>query len=523
MDTSFFRNLAKPPIIIGAVAVIALAAIGAAIFYTTPKTQALYVNPTVGPIVQEVDTTGTVEAADSIDLSFQIGGQIASVSEPVGSHVAAGDMLARLSAADLAAALEQAQAALAVQQATLAGLQAGARPEDIAVSQTAVAGAQSGLLQAKESMLEAARDAYVKSDDAIHNKVDQFFNNPRSTSPTLVFSLNDAGLQGEIVSGRGSMETLLSGWQVFVAAFPDASDADTASIVSQTHANLAQVSAYLDEVASGLTDVIPTTTYPLPTIQGYQANIATARANISAAISALDAANTAEQSAESVLASAQSQLALKQAPAQATDLEAQQAQVASAQADVDAAQAQLAKTVIRAPIAGTITRNDAHLGETAVPGAVLISMNSDAQFQFEMYVSEADLAKVQVGQTGRVELDAYETQAPISAHVIAIDPAATVTGGISSYKVTLQFDQNNPRIQAGLTGSVKIITQSKQSALSVPTSAIITRGTDYFVLRKAPQGDQEVAVQTGIAADDGYTEILSGLTADDQVRTFGTQ
>jgi multidrug efflux pump subunit AcrA (membrane-fusion protein) len=70
---------------------------------------------------------------------------------------------------------------------------------------------------------------------------------------------------------------------------------------------------------------------------------------------------------------------------------------------------------------------------------------------------------------------------------------------------------------------VKIITQSKGNVLSVPTSAIITRGTDHFVLEKTPSGDQEVQVQTGISSASGMTEITSGLTQSDQIRSFGTQ
>jgi len=506
MNKALLTRLMQPPVIIGATAVVAVIAVAAAFFYATPKTTAAYVPVTAGPIVEEVDTTGTVKAADSIDLSFQIGGQISYVNAAVGSHVGAGATLAQLSGADLSAALEQAKAALAVQQANLATVQAGARPEDIAVSQTAVAGAQSGVSQAKESVIEAARDAYVKSDDAIHNKVDQFFNNARTGSPTLIFPINDSALQTEMISDRVSMESLLSAWQTTVAAYPsDASGADTASIAAQAQTNLSQVGAFLDEVAEGLSKAIPTTSDPISVIQGYEANVAVGRANISAAVQALNGATTAEKSAESALASAQSQLALKQAPAQTTDVQAQEAQVAAAQANVDAAQAQLAKTVISAPISGTITVNNAHIGETAAPGIVLISMNSDAQFQFETYVSEADLAKIKVGQTAQIELDAYETEAPLAGHVIAIDPAATVTNGVSSYKVTLQFDQNDPRVQAGLTGSVKIVTQSKDNVLSVPTSAIITRGTDHFVLRQTPQGDQQVQVQTGISSAAGFT------------------
>jgi RND family efflux transporter MFP subunit len=513
-----------PRAVLLAAAVIAVLAIGYAMYSTAQRPQSNYATAAQGPLVEEVDTTGTAVAADAIDLSFQIGGRIVNAGPAVGTHVNAGATLVSVSSADASAALEQARAALAVQQANLAALQAGARSEDLAVSQTAVNGAQATLAQARESLRAVAADAYVKSDDAIHNKVDQFMNNPRFGNPTLVFSLSDSQTQAAMQTNRVSMEALLTQWQVYVNALPtDASTMDANAVATQTRANLRTVSAYLETVATGLTEIVNTITYTPSVVQGYQTSVQTARANITAEISSLDAAQTAEKSAESALATAQSQLQLKQAGATPQQLAAQQAQVAVAQANVDAALAALGKTVIDAPIAGTVTVNSAHLGQTAVPGSPLVSMISDSGFQFQTYVSQTDLAKLAVGDAATVSLDAYQGGEPFAAHVVAIDPAASVQGDVSSYKVTLQFDSNDARIHAGLTGAAKIVTKTESSALAVPTSAIVTEGTDHFVLRKGARGDERVAVEVGIRSVSGMTEILSGLAAGDQVRTFGAQ
>jgi len=238
-------------------------------------------------------------------------------------------------------------------------------------------------------------------------------------------------------------------------------------------------------------------------------------------VSALNTAETAEQAAISGLATAQAQLTVTQAPPTGNAVNAQEAAVAAAQANVDLAQAQLNKTVIVAPISGTITVNNVHIGETAAVGVPVVSMISDTKFQMDVYVSDADVAKIKVGDVASVTLDAYQSGAPFPAHVIAVDPAATMTGGVSSYKVTVQFDDNDPRIQAGMTGSASITTQTDTNALSVPTSAIITQGTSTFVLVHGSSGDQQVPVTTGIASAAGMTEILSGLSHTDQVRTFG--
>ena len=524
MSPTLKAQLLRPPVIIGTTIVVAVVAVVVAYIYTTPKTNASYVHPTQGSITEEVDTPGTVKAAQDVDLSFQLSGRVSYLAATVGSHVAPGTTLASTDASDLQAAVEQAQAALRVQQAKLDALNAGARPEDIAVAQTAVSGAQNSLDQATQNLISAAQNSYVVSDDAVHNRADQFFNNPRTSFPTPVFSLSDSQLQNSIQNDRVAMEALLTSWQNSVSAFPDAPTNDqVTSVILLSKTNLAKVQSYLDEVASGLTKVIPTTAYPQSTIAGFQSSVAVARTNISSAIATLNVGQTSYASAQNSLATAQSNLTLAQAPATAQDLEQQQAQIAAAQANIDAAQAQLSKASIRAPFSGTITVNNAHLGQTATPGAPLISMVSDAQFQFETYVSEADFAKIKVGDTAQVALDAYQNAAPLAAHVVAVDPAATVQNGISSYKVTLQFDAADQSIAAGLTGNVRIITQTKENALQVPSSAIVRQGTGTFVLRSDNSGETLVPVQTGIASANGMTEIVSGISSTDNIRSFGTQ
>lgn len=521
--TLTFKTLLAPSYLIGATVVLALAAVGIAFVYTAPKTGGgSYVAPTEGPITGLVDTTGTVKAAQTVDLSFQLSGTIASVDAPVGSHVAQGATLATLSTATLAASLEEAKAALQVQQAKLDSLKAGTRPEDIAVSQSEVAAAQESLTQDEATLLSAAEDAYVKSDDAIHNTVDQFFDAPRSSQPTLAITLSDSSVAASMQSQRVGIENLLNAWNADLNALPSApTQTQVETIAKESQGNLAKISAYLNLVASGLTDAIPTSSQPLASIQGYQSAVGASRTSIAAAVSAIQAAQTAESAAVSGLATAQSKLALVQAPATAQDIEAQTAAVAQAQAAVDAARAQLGKAAIQAPFAGVVTRNDAHVGQTATPGVALLSLISDARFQIDTYVSQTALAKIATGQHASVTFDAYPGQSFL-AHVITIDPAASIQNGTASYKVTLQLDTNDPRIRPGLTGNVAITVAQKADAMQVPKSAIITKEADTYVLKQTASSDALVPVTLGIRGT-STVEVLSGISASDRVRTFGAQ
>lgn len=512
-----------PTVVIAIAVLISLVTIGVSYAVAGNRPQAEYVTPKTEAITGEIDSTGTVKAAESVDLSFEASGRITQVLTPVGTHVARGQTLATLSGEDTEAALAQARANLAVQQAKLDGLEAGARPEDIAVSQTAVSGAQMSVTQAKASVLSAANTAYVQADDAIHNKVDQFMTNPRTTSPILSLSFTNPQTQTTVESDRVTMESLLSAWNNFIQSQPsDATQADIPTVIKTTRQNVSQLSAYLDTVAAGLSTVTPSAYLSTETIQGYQSSVSLARTNLATSLSALNAAASAEQGAEAGLASAQSQLQFKQAGASQTDIEAQQAQIDAAQAAIDAAQAQSAKTVLVAPISGTVTRNDAHVGAIAAPGISLISVDSDSRFQIETYVSEVDVGHIHVGDTANIMLDAYPNDA-LRATVVTIDPAATVQGGVASYKVTLQFSDADSRVQAGLTGNVHITTEQKGQALTVPSSAIITQGDKQYVLTKLGSANVLTPVTVGIESADGETEILSGLTPDAQVRAFGNQ
>lgn len=521
---STLQGLLTPPIIVGAAVVIAIAAVFVFYFTTESRPSAAFITPTTGPLVQEVDTTGSVNAADQINLGFQTGGTISYAGPAVGTHVSAGATLGSLTSGTQKASVEQAEAALETQQANLATLQAGATSQQVNVSQTSVSNAQASVEQAKQTIVATAQDAYAKADDAIVNRVDQTFSNPHTASPSFNLTLTNSQDQANVVAGRIQMESLLTTWNQYLASLPsDPDNVDIPALASTTQANLEAVNSFLNLVANALTEAVPSSNYSSATIQGYESNIATGRTNVTSDLTAIDASLTALTNAQSALASAQSQLSVTTAAATPAQIEAQQGQVAAAQAQVDAAQALLSQTVISAPISGTITVNNMEPGQVAGASQTQITMISDTAFQFDTYVSEAQLAEIKVGDTAQVELDAYQNEAPLSAHVIEIDPAATIVDGVASYEIKLQFDQNDPRISAGETGSVKITTQSLTDVMSIPTSAIIMDNGQYFVIVKSGNGTQQVPVQLGIQSASGYTQITSGLSPTDEVQTFGNQ
>ncbi|MFL5805854.1 MAG: efflux RND transporter periplasmic adaptor subunit [Roseiflexaceae bacterium] len=112
---------------------------------------------TSGPIVASVAGTGSIAAAQTLDLPFQANGTVTKVLVKEGDQVQAGQVLARLDDRDLQLQVGTAQASLQSAQARLAqATQGNATPEDIAASRASVANAEAQLQKARTGNTTAA-------------------------------------------------------------------------------------------------------------------------------------------------------------------------------------------------------------------------------------------------------------------------------------------------------------------------------------------------------------------------------
>lgn len=510
----FLRVVAASPYLYGAVALACAALVYVSFFRnTSAPLQTLTVSP--GNFTQQVSVSGVVVAAQDVDLGFSQSGRISHVYAKVGERVRAGQLLAEVENGDLRALVSQKKAALETQRAKLAALEQGTRPEQLAVTESQVANDTVALDQANQAIINAIRDAYNKSDDAVHNQVDQFFINPRSSVPQIVFSVSDLQIKITLESERQTMENMLIQWQTNIAALTTTSDLTLAQAEAQR--NLASVASLLSHASAALSSGLTSTSVTQANISSWIINISTARTTINTTLTSLTSAVTAQKSAAAVLEKDQKNLALQRAGSLQADIDAQAAQVSAAEADLESAQAQLQKTLVTAPFGGVVTKMDAKSGEIVSANTSEISMISEGVFQIESYVPEIDVAKVSVDNQATLTLDAYGPDVPFSAKVVSIDPAQTVRSGVSTYKVMLQFVEADPKIRSGMTASVTITTQQKTNVIAVPQKVVFEKnGTQYvWVLEQGAKVLREVKV--GSVSTLGDIEILSGLQRGDIV------
>jgi RND family efflux transporter MFP subunit len=218
---------------------------------------------------------------------------------------------------------------------------------------------------------------------------------------------------------------------------------------------------------------------------------------------------------------AQATLALKKAPPRQADIASLQAAVEQARVAADKANADLLKSQIIAPVDGTISDIIPTIGEQVVPNTVAIKMVGTSGYEVEAQVPEADVAKVVVGQTATMTLDAYGDDVVFQGSVVAEEPDQTKIQEAIYYNVRIQIDPSGKDIKPGMTANVTIRTEEAKNVLVIPLRAVRTKAdtgekTVRVLVTEVPE---ERTVELGLRGDEGRVEVISGVKVDEKVVT----
>jgi len=523
-------------IIIGSVIVaVVLVVVGYAVFgaRTIPGAKTIAVTPT--DLTEQVTTTGKVKAADEVALAYERGGRVVAVPVSAGDTVKRGALLVAIDAGDASAVSEQADAALASAQIALEKLKRPPEALDMLQAENAVETASDAKDKAGSDLAKANDNAASASDNAIldmravisglkdilhSNDLNPGQDNLDYYADTA--KVYDATADTFRSAAENSFQAATNAYDVAVAKNDVSASYDMTKLVSDAAKSTGDlINLYIGKLTEKQIAVPTVATAASATVAGYVAKANGDFAALSSAQTASVAAQNTVASAARALGEKQEALAKLKAGTEDIDIRAQQTRVDEAKAASDASREQLAKTVLRAPFDGTISQVNVSVGEFASPGAPAVSMVSNARYEIDALVSEADIAKILIGAEAGVTLDPFGGE-NFNAIVIAIDPAETVVNNIGAYGIKLQFAKDDSRIKSGMTANIFITTGVRKAVLALPASAIITSGADKFVFvdNGSPQ-PVKTAVTVGITGEDGRVEIVSGLKAGDKVVTYG--
>ena len=471
---------------------------------------------TRGSIAEEVIVTGKIKPAESVDLAFERGGKIAHVYKKIGDAVITGQTLVDLDYSDLYAQLLQATASVESKKAKLDQLQKGVRPEEIRIQEVKVANAEAAVEDAKRVLVNTIQDGYTKSDDAIRNAVDKLYSNPRTANPQI--NISDFYQKAKLENDRLVIEKLLIDWQASIPKLDASSNISSDTKLAKD--NLFKIKTFVDEISLGVNTLTPNANLSQTTIDAYKSAVSTARTNINTAISNLTSKDESLRTAEATLAVEENELILDKAGAVPEEIAAQNAEVKQAEANVENIKAQINKAILRSPISGIVTKQDAKIGQIAPANSTLTSVISTQNLEIEANIPEVDVGKLSIGNHVHITIDAFPGE-NFEGTISYIDPAETIVDGVVNFKVTIVFVHEDPRFKSGLTSNLIIEAKKKENALLVPQYAIIENDQGSFVRIQEKGNSVERPVQIGIRNKDGMVEIISGVQEGEKIENIG--
>lgn len=242
--------------------------------------------------------------------------------------------------------------------------------------------------------------------------------------------------------------------------------------------------------------------------------------------------------------------------------------VESSAAGVKEAADNLRRTTIKAPMSGTVTALSKEVGENILgnnmmSGDVIMKISALGNMEVNVEVNEADIMRVQLGDTAWVEVDAYRDQkfkglvTEIGNTALNAMGNATLTmDQVTNFSIKILIlpqsyahmpdggNENSSPFRTGMSATVEIQTASVQNALSIPIKCIASREdtasksltdrleelenkraekkeepfTVVFVMNESTQKAEIRVVKTGIQ-DDEFIEVLSGVNENEKVIT----
>jgi HlyD family secretion protein len=233
-------------------------------------------------------------------------------------------------------------------------------------------------------------------------------------------------------------------------------------------------------------------------------------------------------------------------------------QIDVARSSLEQSKVLLDKTVIYAPMDGTISALNSELGERVVAtgdfaGTEVMRVADMDSMEARVEVNENDVVNVKVGDPVRVQVDAYPGK-QFRGIVKRIASTASVKNEgtqqeVTNFEVRILINHPEYQLRPGMSASVDIETQTVKKAISVPIQSVTVRSRETGQTPEQMKQDREkeqrgvssaeaeaqdrkklervvfvkqgdaaklVPVQTEIA-DNNYIQILSGIKAGDEI------
>jgi len=181
-------------------------------------------------------------------------------------------------------------------------------------------------------------------------------------------------------------------------------------------------------------------------------------------------------------------------------------------------------SIIKAPIDGIISNLSVANGKSVTIKSatslqpVLIITNK-ASTEVEVSLTEADITKIQAGQSVVIDVNAVDDK-KYSGKVVRVDSIGTEKQGVIRYTVYIQITNPNDSLRAGMSADTEITTNTVNNVITLPNSSIkpYQGGKAVRVVDSKTKQIKYIPVTIGIKGKD-KTEIKKGIDINREVIT----
>lgn len=236
----------------------------------------------------------------------------------------------------------------------------------------------------------------------------------------------------------------------------------------------------------------------------------------SGAISSDELSKSKQQYDVAKLSLDNAQVAYNQAKAQ-VDIKISEQRLQSSNITIADLQKDIDKTVIKTPIAGTVTSVNAKAGEVLPNNGILLTIEDLDKKIVKAYVSENEINKIALGQKVRITGNSIKGKT-FEGSVSYIAPGTIRQEGSKNVKVEVKIalNENVPELRPGFNVNLEIVTAERNGVLMVPFEAIGTEsdGRKYVNVIEGGVGKKDsttkkVYITTGVEGDISV-EVISG-------------
>jgi RND family efflux transporter MFP subunit len=433
---------------------------------------------------QKLSVIGTVRAFSEALITTEQAGRVVSVNVELGQEVTAGKILATLENASERASVLQAEG---VYDAAVAAA---------AQSNVGVNEAKTILRNAENEAASTFKSAYNSVNVIVRNSIDDFFADGDSRIPGL--RIDGKNLTSQMNAERINYQTLLLDWEDKAGSISVSSDLYTE--LQYAEQSVQRTTEFVDNFLTIFSVQNNSgSRYTDDELQQFIVDFTAVRSTLIGLQATIDDATAQLLSAENVTERAQ--LASSGGVTSAAD-----AQVKQALGTLRSAQANLAKTILRTPISGTVNSLSVRTGDfIGMFDQISIVANNDA-LEIVTYVSDTEKKLIAIGDVMQIE---NEFEGIVTQIAPAVDS--------KTRKTEIRIATEGIDISNGDTVIItkELETTTVDSAIRVPLTAVKFERENGFVFNVVDNKLQEIPVELGNVLG-GSVEIISGLTNDDE-------